>query len=91
MKTKHGADRLAEKLTKQNHHALAIHGDLRQRKRDAVIQDFRNLKKRIMVATDIAARGLDIPHIKHVSTMTFRNALKIIFIALSNRPSWHGR
>jgi len=66
VKTKHGADRLAEKLSNQNHPATAIHGDLKQRKRDAVIRDFRNLKQRIMVATDLAARGLDIPHIKHV-------------------------
>lgn len=66
VKTKHGADRLAEKLSRQNHHANAIHGDLKQRKREEVIRDFRNLTKRIMVATDIAARGLDIPHIKHV-------------------------
>lgn len=66
VKTKHGADRLAEKLSHQNHPATAIHGDLKQRKRDAVIRDFRNLKQRIMVATDLAARGLDIPHIKHV-------------------------
>lgn len=66
VKTKHGADRLAEKLSRQNHHATAIHGDLKQRKREEVIRDFRNLTKRIMVATDVAARGLDIPHIKHV-------------------------
>lgn len=66
VKTKHGADRLAEKLIRQNHHAAAMHGDLKQRKREDVVRDFRNLKKRIMVATDIAARGLDIPHIKHV-------------------------
>jgi len=66
VKTKHGADRLAEKLSRQNHYADAIHGDLKQRKRDEVIRDFRNLKKRIMVATDVAARGLDIPHIMHV-------------------------
>jgi ATP-dependent RNA helicase DeaD len=66
VKTKHGADRLAEKLSRENHHATAIHGDLKQRKREEVIRDFRNLTKRIMVATDIAARGLDIPHIKHV-------------------------
>jgi superfamily II DNA/RNA helicase len=66
VKTKHGADRLAEKLSKQNHPATAIHGDLRQRKREEAIKDFRNLVKRIMVATDVAARGLDISHIKHV-------------------------
>jgi superfamily II DNA/RNA helicase len=46
--------------------ADAIHGDLRQRKRDQVIQGFRDKKCRILVATDVAARGLDIPHIEHV-------------------------
>ena len=66
VKTKHGADRLADKLSRQNHEADAIHGDLKQRKRDQVIKNFRNMKKRIMVATDVAARGLDIPHIMHV-------------------------
>ncbi|HUX80309.1 MAG TPA: DEAD/DEAH box helicase [Alphaproteobacteria bacterium] len=66
VKTKHGADRLAEKLSSQNHHAAAMHGDLKQRKREEVLRNFLHLKKRIMVATDIAARGLDIPHIKHV-------------------------
>jgi superfamily II DNA/RNA helicase len=66
VKTKHGADRLAEKLSKQKHSADAIHGDLRQRQRERVIMAFRDKKYRIMVATDIAARGLDIPHIEHV-------------------------
>lgn len=66
VKTKHGADRLAVKLNKKNLSAQAIHGDLRQSKRDSVLQDFRDKKNRILVATDVAARGLDIPHIEHV-------------------------
>jgi ATP-dependent RNA helicase DeaD len=66
VKTKWGAEKLAEKLNRQDHSANAIHGDLRQSQRDRVIQAFRNQKHRIMVATDIAARGLDIPHIAHV-------------------------
>lgn len=66
VKTKHGADRLAAKLNRQKYSADAIHGDLRQSKRDRVISAFRNREHRIMVATDIAARGLDIPHIEHV-------------------------
>ncbi len=66
VKTKHGADRMATKLSKAEHRADAIHGDLQQRKRDRVIQGFRDQKYRILVATDVAARGLDIPHIEHV-------------------------
>lgn len=66
VKTKRGADRMATKLAKANHSAEAIHGDLLQRKRDRVIQGFRDKKHRILVATDIASRGLDIPHIEHV-------------------------
>ncbi len=66
VKTKHGADRLAGKLERDNHNADAIHGDLRQNRRDKVIRNFRAGKTRILVATDVAARGLDIPHIEHV-------------------------
>lgn len=66
VKTKHGAERLADKLCTHNHSANAIHGDLQQRQRDRVIRAFREKRHRIMVATDVAARGLDIPHIEHV-------------------------
>ncbi len=66
VKTKRGADRLAVRLNKQKMSADAIHGDLKQSKRDRVIGNFRAQKYRILVATDVAARGLDIDHIKHV-------------------------
>lgn len=66
VKTKFGADRLATKLHKAGHEADAIHGDLQQRRRDRVIQAFRDKQFRVLVATDVAARGLDIPHIEHV-------------------------
>lgn len=66
VKTKWSAEKMAEKLRREQHSADAIHGDLRQSRRDAVIRAFRARKHRIMVATDIAARGLDIPHIEHV-------------------------
>lgn len=66
VKTKRGADQLAEQLRENDHRADAIHGDLRQRQRDQVIQKFRNKAYRVMVATDVAARGLDVPHIEHV-------------------------
>lgn len=66
VKTKFGAEKMAEKLRREKHSADAIHGDLRHGKRERVIRDFRDCKYRIMVATDIAARGLDISHVKHV-------------------------
>ncbi len=66
VKTKWGAERLAQKLDRAGHSADAIHGDLQQRQRERVIQAFRDKRFRIMVATDIASRGLDIPHIEHV-------------------------
>lgn len=66
VKTKYGAERLAQKLVKENQTADAIHGDLRQSRREKVIANFRDQKYRILVATDIAARGLDIPHIENV-------------------------
>lgn len=66
VRTKRGADRMAEKLTGLGQSAAAIHGNLNQNQRNRVIQAFRDKKHRIMVATDVAARGLDIPHIEHV-------------------------
>jgi ATP-dependent RNA helicase DeaD len=66
VKTKHGADRLARRLSREEHNADAIHGDLRQGQRDRVIRLFREKECRILVATDVAARGLDIPHIETV-------------------------
>ena len=66
VKTKYGTEKMAAKLSKEGHSANAIHGNLRQNARDRVIAAFRNKKYRILVATDVAARGLDIPHIEHV-------------------------
>ncbi|MDE1153325.1 MAG: DEAD/DEAH box helicase [Micavibrio sp.] len=66
VKTKRGADRMAKKLMEDQHSAAAIHGNLNQGQRNRVIQAFRDKRHRIMVATDVAARGLDIPHIEHV-------------------------
>lgn len=66
VKTKSGADKLAGKLQKLGHAADALHGDLRQRNRDKIIKEFRDYKHRILVATDVAARGLDIPHLQCV-------------------------
>jgi len=66
MKTKYATEKMAKSLEKDGHTADAMHGDLRQSKRTRVLNNFRNKKFRILVATDIAARGLDVPHIEHV-------------------------
>lgn len=66
VKTKYDTEKMAAKLAKEGLAVDAIHGDLRQNKRERVISAFRNKKYRILVATDVAARGLDIPHIEHV-------------------------
>ena len=66
VKTKRGADKIVKRLKEEGHSADAIHGDLRQSKRDRVISSFRKGLKRILIATDVAARGLDIPLIQHV-------------------------
>jgi ATP-dependent RNA helicase DeaD len=66
VKSKYGTEKLAAKLRKSGHTADAIHGDLEQRQRERVLAAFREKKHRILVATDIASRGLDIPHIEHV-------------------------
>ncbi len=66
VKTRRGAERLSRDLQTYGHNSDAIHGDLQQRKRDRVIQGFRTRRSRILVATDVAARGLDIPHVMHV-------------------------
>lgn len=64
--TKACAESLTQKMNEDGINAKAIHGDLKQAKRERVVRGFRNKKYRIMVATDVVARGLDIPHIEHV-------------------------
>ena len=66
VKTKHNAKKLASNLSKEGFEADSLHGNLRQNKRNIVISKFRANKIHVLVATDIAARGLDIPHIEHV-------------------------
>jgi len=66
VKTKHGADKMAKKLNRDGFESDALHGDLRQSKRDNVMRSFRDMDFRVLIATDIAARGLDVPHIEHV-------------------------
>jgi len=65
-RTKHGANRLAQQLSDDGLHAVAIHGNKSQGARTRALKDFKAGKVRILVATDIAARGLDIDKLPHV-------------------------
>ena len=65
-RTKHGANRIAQKLEKTGIQATAIHGNKSQNARTRALGDFKSGKLRILVATDIAARGLDISQLSHV-------------------------
>ncbi len=65
-RTKHGADRLARQLHALGVRAVALHGDRSQEQRTAAVEGFRSGRHRVLVATDIAARGLDIEGITHV-------------------------
>ncbi len=65
-RTKHGADRIAKKLEKLGHSVEVIHGDRSQGQRSAALKSFATGRSRVLVATDVAARGIDISHIAHV-------------------------
>lgn len=64
--TKRSTEKLAKQLQDDGHKASFLHGDLPQSKRNRIVQDLRNGKCKILVATDVAARGLDVPALSHV-------------------------
>ena len=65
-RTKHGADRIVRKLLKKNISSAAIHGDKSQNQRQRALQAFKKNAIRVLVATDIAARGIDINKLRYV-------------------------
>ncbi|MBN8598200.1 MAG: DEAD/DEAH box helicase [Planctomycetes bacterium] len=65
-KTKHGADKLAKVLNRSGISSVAIHGNKAQNQRERALDGFRSGRSRILVATDVAARGLDVDGITHV-------------------------
>ncbi len=66
VRTKHGADRLARRLSHSGHSAAQIHGDRTQSQRNSALKGFTEGRHRILVATDVAARGIDVKDIAHV-------------------------
>ncbi len=65
-RTKHGADKIAKKLKAEGHTVALLHGDRSQGQRKAALEGFKNGALEVMVATDIAARGLDVAGVTHV-------------------------
>ena len=66
VRTKRGADRLVQKLARHDVTAVAMHGDMNQSQRERALKRFENGTVKTLVATDVAARGLDLDDITHV-------------------------
>ncbi|HEY9038644.1 MAG TPA: DEAD/DEAH box helicase [Roseovarius sp.] len=72
-RTKHGSDKLARKLESAGFKVAAIHGNKSQGQRERALKAFRDGEVKVLVATDVAARGLDIPDVKHVYNFDLPN------------------
>ncbi len=70
-RTKHGADKIARKLKVANIHAVTLHSNRSQNQRVAALDAFKSGKARVLVATDIASRGIDVEGISHVINFDF--------------------
>jgi ATP-dependent RNA helicase RhlE len=66
VRTKHGADRVARRLVRSGHSATQIHGDRTQSQRNQALRSFSEGHHRVLVATDVAARGIDVANVAHV-------------------------
>lgn len=66
VRTKHGADRIAQRLTRSGVPSARIHGDRTQSQRNSALRSFSEGRERVLVATDVAARGIDVKHVAHV-------------------------
>lgn len=75
-RTKHGAKRLAQQLSRAGHAVTALQGNLSQNRRQEAIQGFRNGTYDVLVATDIAARGIDIASVTHVINYDIPNTVE---------------
>lgn len=72
-RTKHGADRIAKDLKKAGIQADALHGDKTQQARQRALQNFKTNRLRVLVATDIAARGIDVDNLSHMINFDLPN------------------
>jgi len=92
VRTKHGADRVARKLERSGWSATQIHGDRSQSQRNAALRSFREGHHRILVATDVAARGIDVANVAHVINFDLPKVAEdfVHRIGRTGRASAHG-
>ena len=89
-RTKIETQRVAERLQEDGYKAAALHGDLSQNQRDAVMQSFRKNKIQLLVATDVAARGIDVEDISHVINYQLPDEIEL-YIHRSGRTGRAGK
>ncbi len=92
VRTKHGADRVARKLERSGWSATQIHGDRSQSQRNAALRSFREGHHRVLVATDVAARGIDVANVAHVINFDLPKVAEdfVHRIGRTGRASAHG-
>jgi len=92
VRTKHGADRVARKLTRSGWSATQIHGDRSQAQRNSALRSFKEGHHRVLVATDVAARGIDVANVAHVVNFDLPKVAEdfVHRIGRTGRASAHG-
>jgi len=92
VRTKHGADRVARRLTRSGWSATQIHGDRSQAQRNSALKSFSEGRHRILVATDVAARGIDVANVAHVVNFDIPKVAEdfVHRVGRTGRASAHG-
>jgi ATP-dependent RNA helicase RhlE len=92
VRTKHGADRVARRLVRSGHSATQIHGDRSQAQRNAALLSFSQGRHRVLVATDVAARGIDVANVAHVINFDMPKVAEdfVHRVGRTGRASAHG-
>ncbi|MGD0630904.1 MAG: DEAD/DEAH box helicase [Terracidiphilus sp.] len=92
VRTKHGADRVARRLVRSGHSATQIHGDRSQAQRNQALRSFSEGHHRILVATDVAARGIDVANVAHVINFDLPKVAEdfVHRVGRTGRASAHG-
>jgi ATP-dependent RNA helicase RhlE len=92
VRTKHGADRVTRRLTRSGWSATQIHGDRSQSQRNAALRSFTEGHHRVLVATDVAARGIDVANVAHVINFDMPKVAEdfVHRVGRTGRASAHG-